>query len=105
MEEEKEYHIVLASYYPNNETKGKKMGDYLGGVSRGTLKMSYENAEKDARQMWIDWTKKFPGCMIEIWIHEAGGWPPKVGPKGSLMYADNFKHFRPGSKAVMGTPF
>lgn len=102
---EKHYHILLTGYYPNSETKGFQKGDYIGGVSRGTRKITLENAISQAKEMWKDWTSKFSGSMIQVWIHESDSYPPRVGPKDALFYADNFKGFKDGGKIAEGTPF
>lgn len=101
----KRYKIHLWGYYPDNATKGKKKGECIGSVSRETCKMSFEVAKKEAGEMWKNWVKEFPGSMVEVWIHEVDELTPKVGPKDAVMYENNFKHFRPGTKQSEGTPF
>lgn len=103
--DELEYNIVLMSYYPDNASKGARKGNFLGGVSRGTKKILLETAKMDARGIWVEWVKKYPGSMVQIWIHPSDVYPPRVGPSGAVFYADNFKHFKSGTKQAEGTPF
>jgi hypothetical protein len=66
--------------------------------------MSMDDVKEIARDMWVEWAKKYPGSMIEIWIH-TDSVTPKQGATGSVFYNSNFKHFAPGSKQDLGTPF
>lgn len=94
------YHISLWSYYPDDGTKGKKKGDYLGGVSRVTCKEDLDQAIESARELWTEWAKKYSGSMIEIYIYLDA--TPHIGKMNSLFHKDNFEHFKPKEKE---TPF
>jgi hypothetical protein len=104
-EDGKRYSIHLWGYFPDDATEGYKKGDCIGSVSRETSKTTFDDAKKQAGEVWGNWVKKYPGSMIQIWIHPTDVYPPRIGKEHALMYADNFKHFAAGTKQSEGTPF
>jgi hypothetical protein len=101
----KEHRITLAGYFPDDGTKGKKKGDYIGGTVRFKSGIVDDLIKIDAKEVWINWAKKYPGSMIEIWIHQCDTYPPAIGSGGALFYSSNFDKFKAGSKTAEGTPF